>query len=110
MYRQFVVASQHQDLQRVLWRFSVEEPVQTYKMSRGTYGTAAAPYLATKCLQQLAADEHIKFPAQVLRHDFYVDDLLTGQSTPTAAIQLQKQLSALLQTAGIEITDRKSVV
>ena len=106
MYRQFEVAEHQQDLQRILWRPSVQDPVQVFKMTRVTYGTAAAPYLATKCLQQLSIEGNSRFPvaAAVLRHDFYVDDLLTGQFTPEAVIHLQKQLPALLRTAGMELT------
>jgi len=57
-----------------------------------TYGTASAPYLATRCLQQLAVDE-----------DFYVDDLMSGTSTPEQAAIIYQQLNKLLQSAGMEL-------
>jgi len=54
----------HQDdrkLQRILWRISSEEPLRTFELSMVTYGTAPAPYLASRCLQQLAEDESKNF-------------------------------------------------
>jgi hypothetical protein len=38
--------------------------------------------------------------AQVLKNDFYADDVLNGTSTVKEAIELQQELSSLLQTAG----------
>ncbi|GFV45262.1 uncharacterized protein TNCV_5087431, partial [Trichonephila clavipes] len=41
----------------ILWKDSVDGPVQTYKLNTVTYGTTCAPYLATRTIQQLARDE-----------------------------------------------------
>ena len=48
-----------------------------------TYGTSAAPFLATRCLKKLADDSQANCPraAQVLSKDFYVDELLSGTTT-----------------------------
>ena len=69
-----------------------------------TYGTSSAPFLATHCLKKLA-DDKCQYPkaAQVLSNDFYVDDLLSGTSTPEDAIKVQQQISSLLQTAGFTL-------
>jgi len=48
MYRQIKVYPLDRDLQRVLWRYSTEEPIQEYQLNTVTYGTASAPYLATR--------------------------------------------------------------
>jgi hypothetical protein len=55
-----------------------DEPIQEYKLTTVTYGTASAPFLATRCLKKLAEDNLVHHPkaSQVLRRDFYVDDLL----------------------------------
>jgi hypothetical protein len=39
----------------------------------------------------------------VLKNDFYVDDLLSGTSTIEEAIDIQKELSSLLKTAGLTL-------
>jgi len=56
MYRQINVHPQDRDLQRIIWRYSSEEPIQEYKLTTVTYGTSSAPYLATRCLKKLADD------------------------------------------------------
>jgi hypothetical protein len=83
MYRQIIVHPQDRDLQRILWRYSPEEPIQEYRLTTVTYRTASAPFLATRCLKKLADDNEQQYPraAHVLKHDFYVDDLLSGTST-----------------------------
>lgn len=47
-----------------------------------SYETTSAPYLAIKCLQQLATDNYNQFPdaCNTILHDFYVDDLLSGSN------------------------------
>jgi len=98
MYRQIFVHPQDSDLQRILWRYSSEEPIQEYRLTTVTYGTSSAPFLATCCLKKLADDNKKQHPraAQVLSNDFYVDDLLSGTSTIEEAINMQKEISSLL--------------
>jgi thiamine pyrophosphokinase len=70
-----------------------------------TYGTSSAPFLATRCLKKLADDNEQQYSraAHVLKNDFYLDDLLSGTSTIEEAIDIQKELSSLLQTAGLTL-------
>jgi hypothetical protein len=105
MYRQIVVHPQDRDLQRILWRYSSEKPIQEYRLTTVTYGTSSAPFLATRCLKKLADDNDQHYPkaAQVLSNDFYVDDLLSGTSTIEEALNVQKELSALLQSVGLTL-------
>jgi hypothetical protein len=65
MYRQFIARPEDRKYQRILWRAD------------------KAPYLANRCLKQLAKDEGHRFPrvAQVLQRNFYVNDALTGADT-----------------------------
>ncbi|XP_055527495.1 uncharacterized protein LOC129720100 [Wyeomyia smithii] len=82
MYRQVLVDDRDTPLQRIVGRPSPDSPTETYELKTVTYGTASAPFLATRILQQLADDECNEFPeaAKVLRKDFYVDDLFSGSS------------------------------
>ncbi|XP_033356900.1 uncharacterized protein LOC117237245 [Bombus vosnesenskii] len=70
-----------------------------------TITSTDAPYLAIRCLKQLAEDEGHRFPrsAQVLQRDFYVDDALTGAETKDEALTLRTELTNLLQLAGLNI-------
>jgi len=83
MYRQILVREQDRDLQRILWRTDVNEKVQTFRLNTVTYGTSSAPFLAVRCLKELAIREEMKYPvaAKVLQTDFYMDDLITGAHT-----------------------------
>lgn len=105
MYRQILVSPEHQDLQRIIWRFSPEEPLTSYRLRTVTYGVSSSPYIAIRTLQQLAQDEgpHYPLAASALVHDTYVDDIITGASSITAARQLRDQLIALLQAGGFEL-------
>ena len=80
MYRQIRVHPEDYNLQRILWRRSSDEPLKQYQLLTVTYGTAPASFLATRCVNQLASEEASSYPlaAEVLSHDMYVDDLVTG--------------------------------
>ncbi|GFU16846.1 integrase catalytic domain-containing protein [Trichonephila clavipes] len=65
----------------ILWKDSVDGPVQTYRLNTVTYGTTCAPYLAIRTIQQLARDEgeHYPLAPSVTIRDIYMDDILTGK-------------------------------
>ncbi|XP_067613899.1 uncharacterized protein [Eurosta solidaginis] len=54
MYRMIWVHDYHRDFQRILWRSSPEQPVDHYRLKTVTYGTACAPFLAVRVLEELA--------------------------------------------------------
>ena len=82
MYRQINVHPQDRDLQRILWRYSSDEPIQEYNLTTVTYGTSSAPYMTTRCLKKLADENKCQHPRtdQMQSNDFYVDDLLSDTS------------------------------
>lgn len=51
-------------------------PLKYYELNTITYGTRAAPYLATKCLETIAKKNlaHYPYGANFLLNNFYVDD------------------------------------
>lgn len=87
MYRMIWVNKKHQDLQRILWRFSSEDPVEEYTLLKLTYGTAPASFLAVRCLNELSYKRRITLLK--LQEDFYMDDFQTGAETIAAAKQLK---------------------
>lgn len=44
MYRQILVDNAHRKYQKIVWRFSPNEPIQTYQLNTVTYGTSPAPF------------------------------------------------------------------
>ncbi|GFW68747.1 reverse transcriptase domain-containing protein [Trichonephila clavipes] len=85
----------------ILWKDSVDGPVQTYKLNTVTYGTTCTPYLATRTIQQLARDEgeHYPLAASVTIRDIYMDDILTGSSDFQEFQKLQLELISLFKKA-----------
>ncbi|XP_037931127.1 uncharacterized protein LOC119665940 [Teleopsis dalmanni] len=64
-----------------------------------------APYLAVKCLQQLIIKESSKYPlgASAIQNDFYIDDCLSGSDNLNTALEIQRQLKDLLESAGFTL-------
>ncbi|XP_043588364.1 uncharacterized protein LOC122570306 [Bombus pyrosoma] len=104
MYRQFLVHPEYRKFQQILWRNTNGE-VDTYQLNTVTFGLSAAPYLAIRCIQELADDEGHRFPrtATVLQRDFYVGNVLTGVDTRIKARSLSKKLTEWLKLAGLNI-------
>ncbi|GFR11652.1 transposon Tf2-9 polyprotein [Trichonephila clavata] len=101
MYRQ--IALHDSDFQRIVWRNSPFEPIQDFRLTRIACGTASAPYLAIKSLQQLALNELNNFPlaSKAALKDFYVDDLMSGANPLSEALELQNKLTQMLSSAGL---------
>lgn len=89
----------------ILWRDDPDKYISTYQLNTVTYGLASSPYLATRCLSQLANDHQETHPvaAHVIRNDFYVDDLLTSKETPEEIHQIKNYTMSILQSAGFVV-------
>lgn len=105
MYRQILIHPDQRCFQKILWRDNPCKPISTYELNTVTYGTASAPYLAIRCLVQLANESESQFPkaSDVIRRDFYVDDMLTGTDTVSEAIRLGREISLILNSAGMTL-------
>ncbi|XP_062538337.1 uncharacterized protein LOC134206623 [Armigeres subalbatus] len=105
MYRQVLHHPDDRRLLRIRYRRCPSDPIATFELQTVTYGTASAPYLATKTLQQIAIDQAEFYPAAVdpVVEDFYVDDLLSGASDVESAKTLRLQITAMLGSAGFSL-------
>ncbi|XP_036340110.1 uncharacterized protein LOC118749413 [Rhagoletis pomonella] len=105
MYRQILVDERDAKWQCILWRDSPSEPLQTYQLRTVTYGTSCAPFLAVRCLQQLAYDNMSNHPigAAVTLRDFYVDNLMTGSNTIEDVIKIKRDVIDLLAKGGFPL-------
>ncbi|XP_063619660.1 uncharacterized protein LOC134792321 [Cydia splendana] len=105
MYRFIKVHESDLKYQRILWRWSTSDPIEEYALTTVTYGTASAPYLAVRTLQQLARDEQESYPlaSKTTLHDFYVDDILSGADSKEKAKILQDQLVNMLNAGGFNL-------
>lgn len=98
MYRQIELSVEDQRYHTIVWRDDQTKPMQEYQMTTVTFGTAAAPFLATRTLKQLAEENNEKYPkaATVIKNDFYVDDLISGSETIEAAIETKNEVITVL--------------
>ncbi|XP_055633653.1 uncharacterized protein LOC129773997 [Toxorhynchites rutilus septentrionalis] len=105
MYRQIWVHLLDCPLQRILWIDKPGDPIRVFQLKTVTYGTSAAPYLATKCLQELAKQSKSSHPAaaSVLANDFYMDDMISGVDGVLEGKVLCSQLLQLLESAGFSL-------
>lgn len=105
MYRQIQMAPSDTRFQRIFWRANSSDITRVLELTTVTYGTASAPFLATRCLVQLCDDEGESFPlaAKIVRKACYVDDILSGANSPEEAIECLTQLQGLLSRGGFPI-------
>ncbi|CAK1588736.1 unnamed protein product [Parnassius mnemosyne] len=108
MYRQIVVHPDDRPLQQIVWRNDPSEPMKAYQLNTVTYGTASAPYLATRCLKQIGMDCKDDKISEIIIHYFYVDDLLTGGDSIQDALDIHNKVSSELATAGMNLRKWKS--
>lgn len=106
MYRQVLVAQKDADFQRLFWRDDPKSEIEEYRLVRVTFGTASAPYLAVKTLQQVAIDEaeaSASGTSEKIKTDYYVDDLLTGCETVVEGIRIYEEMTRILRKGGFEL-------
>lgn len=104
-YRQIKVAPEDRLYQLILWRENPSQPIEIYQLNTVTYGTSAAPYLATRCLTKLAEDSISSNPtaSAALMKETYVDDIMTGAYSLETAKCLLTEVQKLLSTAKFEL-------
>ncbi|XP_049279325.1 uncharacterized protein LOC125761836 [Anopheles funestus] len=105
MYRQIRHAEEDQRFLRIFWRDHPSQPLRVLELSTVTYGTAAAPFLATRCLVQLVAEDGNAFPvaSRIVLEETYMDDVLSGADSVDEAIEAQRELKQLLAQGGFPI-------
>ena len=87
MYCQILVTPEERLLTHSLASFS-------QRLNTTTYDLSCAPFLAIRTLRQLNDDENARFSRgfAALRHDCYVDDIVTGAYIKEEAIAIQSEL------------------
>ncbi|XP_072934956.1 uncharacterized protein [Epargyreus clarus] len=108
MYRQILVHPDDRYLQRILWRDKPTQSLRAFELNTVTYGTANAPYLATRCLKQLGLECKDIQISKVILHDFYVDDLLSGGDDLNEVRDLREKITATLASARLPLRKWKT--
>ncbi|BES87780.1 Pao retrotransposon peptidase [Nesidiocoris tenuis] len=110
MYRNIRIYEEHQDFQRILWRFNAEDPIQEFKLTTVTYGVSCSPFLAIRTLHQLVQDEGGPFPlaSAAIMHDTFMDDVVKSVPSIAEALELQQQLQNLMNLGQFELRKWRS--
>ncbi|XP_026467639.1 uncharacterized protein LOC113371215 [Ctenocephalides felis] len=105
MYRNILIRDQDRRFQRILWRFSTEDPLGIYELNTVTFGITSSPFHALRIIKQLAKDESKNYPlaTDIMQNDIYIDDVVTSADTVEIAKQLYVQLSSLFRSACFEL-------
>ena len=103
MYRQILAAEEDLEFQRIICRDSKTDKIDKYKLTTVIYGTASAPFLATRVLFQIGLDNENKFPnfSSLIKNDFYMD--LGGAENVQEAVSTSKLLSEILSSRGFHL-------
>lgn len=108
MYRQIAVHPDDRHLQQIIWRNDPSDELKVFQLNTVTYGTSSAPFLATRCLKQIGLECEDEVLREVIVHDFYVDDLLTGGDDLNQVKAIQMEVAAALRSACMNLRKWKS--
>ena len=105
MYRQICVHPDDRCFQQILFRRKKEEPIKTFQLKTVTFGINCAPFLAIRTLIQLSKDVQSTNPcaSNILSHEVYVDDILSGGHSLEDAEFKQADLIQVLASAGFPV-------
>ncbi|XP_076298030.1 uncharacterized protein LOC143217531 [Lasioglossum baleicum] len=105
MYRQILVHPEDRRWQQIVWRSEKRENILDYELNTVTYGLACAPYLAIRCLHQLAQLEELRYPrgSHTVLRDIYMDDVLTGADSLLEARLKLLEVRELLMAGGFPL-------
>lgn len=101
-YRMVLVHPDQRFLQKILYRFSPDDPISTFELNTLTYGTASAAYLSTRSLQEVGHIHKDTLPniSNIILYDFYVDDLLSGGNSVEHVRHIKEKLFETLKSYG----------
>lgn len=112
IYRQIWMHESDRPFQKILWRDEPSEPLKSYQLNTVTFGMASAPYLAIRCLFELAKINHKQYPieSEIIQGDLYVDDVLSGASSIEKLKIIKHNLTSISDQAGFQLTKFRSNV
>lgn len=105
MFKQIRVHRDDLHYQKILWRFEENVPIQVYILTTVIFGNKASPFLALMTMQHLAERFADKYPlaSHATMSERYMDDYITGADTIEQAVELCRQLNAMLSEAKMEL-------
>ena len=98
MYRQIALGKEDKDFHQLFWRDTPSDPIKVYRMTRVTYGIGSSGYHSIRSLQEAGKESPVE---EVIKRDFYVDDMLSGAHTKDEATQLIRAVTKQLEKYGM---------
>ncbi|XP_045541500.1 uncharacterized protein LOC123723000 [Papilio machaon] len=91
--------------QRILYRFSPQQPLQVYEFNRVVFGLKSSPFHALRTIKQLAADEGASFPQarEVIDTSLYIDDFVYSVPSEELGISTASELISLMKAGQFEL-------
>ena len=110
MFRQILVNENDRCFQRILWRYDDSEPLSCYELTTVVFGMTSSPYLAIRCLHQLANIWENIYPdmAHIIKNQIYVDDVLCGAPEIAEVLTIESKLKEIFKSAGFELSKFKT--
>ena len=108
MYHNIYTGETEGHVRRMLWRdFDVDRPPDTYVFQRVTFGDRPAGCIAVVALQQTADMFSAISPmaAKILKHDSYMDDIVSGSDSLEGAFELIEDIKAIAARGGFNFKD-----
>ncbi|XP_076660299.1 uncharacterized protein LOC143363619 [Halictus rubicundus] len=105
MFRQILVHPQDRKYQCILWKNESSGSLESFELNTITYGTACAPYLSMRVIQEVNTLEGSEYPlaAPILRSSVYVDDVFMGAPDKQLLEQTRIQVCQLLSRGGFNL-------
>lgn len=105
MFRQFKIHKDDLKFQKIIWRFDSNEPLSEYVILTVVYGMKASPFLAMRCMYELAKIYKKEYPmaARATELERYMDDYFSGADNEEQIVRLYNELREMLGHAGLEL-------
>ncbi|XP_050667011.1 uncharacterized protein LOC126966802 [Leptidea sinapis] len=91
--------------QRILYRFSPQEPLKTYEFNRVCFGLTSSPFHALRTVKQLLSDEGASFPRakETVDTGLYTDDFVYSVDSDEEAISTAAEVIALFKAGQFDL-------
>lgn len=105
MFRQIWIHPDDRKYQMILWCPEEYSEVNLFTLNTVTYGTASAPFLASRTLHELASLFENTYPrtCAIIKSSFYMDDLLVSLDSIDEVFEVHHEVSKILETAGFHL-------
>ena len=106
MFNEVAVPEADQVALRFLWHQSPKSAIEVYQFMRHTFGVKCAPTCSNYALLRSAEDNEMEFPTATLavNRNFYMDDFFKSVKSTDEALEMQQQLSEMLNLGGFHLT------